>query len=180
MQKCYKSLFFRSSLVLRLYWEILWLKVICPEHQQEKSPHGIQTLVVVAAHDFCETRADETVKLVNLQRLGGDGEAEGVHKRLHERQRDNRIWKDGCKMAGWQWRCVAVVSDRCAGLIPAAAIHWQPHIMTGNYERPRWEGLNDRVARERNQRLSMRKRSLLVWTLTQECHLYEAKRWVPT
>lgn len=41
--------FFRRFLALILYREVLSVKAICPEQQQDKSPHEVQTLEVVVA-----------------------------------------------------------------------------------------------------------------------------------
>lgn len=62
------------SLALRVYREILWLRDIFPKQQQPQDK-WVQTLVVVVAHDSAES--DEMMKLVNVQRLGDDGEVEG-------------------------------------------------------------------------------------------------------
>lgn len=67
---------------MKMIMSVVRIAEVCPPINKNP-PHGIQTL----AHDFSETYADETMKLVNLQRPGGDGAAEGEHKR----QRDNRI-----------------------------------------------------------------------------------------
>lgn len=40
---------FRRFLALILYREVLSVKAICPEQQQDKSPHEVQTLEVVVA-----------------------------------------------------------------------------------------------------------------------------------
>lgn len=57
------------------------------------SPHGVQTVVVVS-DDSVE--ADKMIELINLQRLGGDEEAEGTcitAAWINRRQRENPIWR---------------------------------------------------------------------------------------
>lgn len=65
-----------KSLLLRRYSEILWSKGVCTEQQQpeESPPWSPDTAVVV--DDSSGT--DEMMKLVNLQRLAADMEADGV------------------------------------------------------------------------------------------------------
>lgn len=65
-----------KSLLLRRYSEILLSKGVCTEQQQpeESPPWSPDTAVVV--DDSSGT--DEMMKLVNLQRLAADLEADGV------------------------------------------------------------------------------------------------------
>lgn len=64
-----------KSLLLRCYSEILWSRGVCTEQQQpEESPPWSPDTAVV--DDSSGT--DEMMKLVNLQRLAADMEADGV------------------------------------------------------------------------------------------------------
>lgn len=57
-----------KSLALGLHGDILWSKGICSERQQlDKSPHGVQTLVVVAAD---ESPIERTLSLMKTERSG--------------------------------------------------------------------------------------------------------------
>ena len=58
----------RKSMELRLHNEILHLRGVCPEQQQNKSQTLVEVVVVVAADDSAGT--DESDEMMNLPRVG--------------------------------------------------------------------------------------------------------------
>lgn len=74
------------------------MRGFCPEQQQDQSPHGVHTVVVVA------DEADEIIKLVNLRRLGSDGRWRGAHEssmNILKAQRETVTFnKESSKMIG--------------------------------------------------------------------------------